>query len=135
MEGSDRMEVESVVTDDSSLQLDDSSVIADEDDDAEEQKKAQSGAVRQWCKENFINNKPLIIATSMASELRRALVRHGIWNMQPDQNTVPDDAAIQRLMLDALILNLAVRIREGTVRTVSCSHLIALFFHCTVTLS
>ncbi len=112
------MEVESTFTDDSSMRLEENSSMGDEDDRKVENKKAQARNVWKWCKENFINNKALMAAESLAADLRRGLIKHGAWNLSNNQDVQPDEKTIQRMVFDASIMNLCAKVREGVVQLV-----------------
>ena len=111
------MEVDSTTTDEP-MQLEGSSNIDDAERDTED-KKAQSRSVWKWCKENYINNKALIAAESLAADLRAGLIKFQAWGLRANQEAQPDEESIQKMVLNASILNLAVRVREGAFQLVN----------------
>ncbi|KAL6041141.1 hypothetical protein QOT17_025060 [Balamuthia mandrillaris] len=105
--------------------VEDASQIALEDD--EEARQAKSINVRAWCRENFINNKALMMATSTARELRRGLMRLKLWQLSSDQSVEPSSDDLRWLAFNALLLNAAQRQHKGMFRsllldTMACVH-------------
>lgn len=112
------MEVESTFTDDSSMQLEEESNVGDEEENRVEDKKARLRNVWKWCKENYINNKALMAAETLAANLRTGLIKHGAWNLSDTQDVQPDEKTIQRMVFDASVLNLCAKIRDDAVQMV-----------------
>ena len=70
-------------------------------------KKANTRVLKDWCSENYINQKSLNLALITARDLIRAAKAIGIWRLSRDQNKELSDLDIRRLVVHGYFLNIA----------------------------
>lgn len=77
-------------------------------------RRSNQQAVKQWCRERFLNNKSLQIARTLAEDFIRLLrsFNEGLLWSAKDQEATPSNECLNSIVLSGLFLNTALQIRK-----------------------